>query len=546
MEQIVCPDILKVSGIRYQLNPELRHKGAIETPEMCERTIQKLKWIDSQRPLCVLLPDAKNMDRNAVLVTIFGERVGYIDKNYAPIVRGMLNATSDCILVATIDSVNVYEHGFFFIRTPSVGNSFVPEEEGEDWSKWKSDEMLMLPDEMFTRCDSLIHLIRCVILPDLQNRGLAEIRQYFDLWLDAIRYNQCREVRQQMRNMQSALLSDARDEVKHIATEIRDLSSTMGGMEYLNDMVTQWWEPILQSDISQQSFKEIKLLYNNEKEGLLSLLDKVECLMRDMPHSLYRYVGDANVFFSHLNYLCPPKKALKGVLSLFALRTLICSEFNLSQDPFFGKRVIPAIDSDCQAALSTADLQKKLMDSINQINRMNMNVFNIGSVNNLFTGNINSVDARNMSECDKQEAAKDKPSDKTCEPQDVECEEVKEDPTPMLVQQPVSSESQQADVPKTAKGKVVGIVVTNKTFEVKVLSLLDELMAGKTNKDAATIIQGALSAAAIIKPTFLQFCNRYGTKVISERLFYKYIGLDKHSIPTENYAPIRDLFLNLR
>lgn len=96
-----------------------------------------------------------------------------------------------------------------------------------------------------------------------------------------------------------------------------------------------------------------------------------------------------------------------------------------------------------------------------------------------------------------------------------------------------------------AGNKNNGIVVTNSQFEDKVLELLDTLMAGKTNKDAATIINGALAAGAILKPTHGEFCVRYGVDILSEKLFYKYVGLDKMAITKEEIEPIKDMFKNL-
>lgn len=96
-----------------------------------------------------------------------------------------------------------------------------------------------------------------------------------------------------------------------------------------------------------------------------------------------------------------------------------------------------------------------------------------------------------------------------------------------------------------AGNKNNGIVVTNSQFEEKVLELLDTLMAGKTNKDAATIINGALSAGAILKPTHGEFCARYGVDILGEKLFYKYVGLDKMAITKVEIEPIKEMFKKL-
>lgn len=114
----------------------------------------------------------------------------------------------------------------------------------------------------------------------------------------------------------------------------------------------------------------------------------------------------------------------------------------------------------------------------------------------------------------------------------------------------VESESPQTDVPSPVNDKTFdpideqcsGIVVTNKELESKVLELLDKLMEGKKNKGAATVIQAALLAGAIIRPTHGQFCSRYGDNIISETLYNRYVGLNKKSLVTENLEPIMEMF----
>ena len=85
-------DILKAVGVRYTVNPELGHKGVVETEEMCQKTIAKLKWLDEKRPRVVLMADPQNKDTHAVMVRALGEKIAYIDMNSAIF-------TYSCILV---------------------------------------------------------------------------------------------------------------------------------------------------------------------------------------------------------------------------------------------------------------------------------------------------------------------------------------------------------------------------------------------------------------------------------------------------------------
>ena len=86
-------DTLKAVGVRYAVNPELGHKGVVETEEMCQKTIAKLKWLDENRPRVVLMADSQNKDTHAVMVRALGEKIAYIDMNSAPEIHGMLKET---------------------------------------------------------------------------------------------------------------------------------------------------------------------------------------------------------------------------------------------------------------------------------------------------------------------------------------------------------------------------------------------------------------------------------------------------------------------
>lgn len=119
------------------------------------------------------------------------------------------------------------------------------------------------------------------------------------------------------------------------------------------------------------------------------------------------------------------------------------------------------------------------------------------------------------------------------EPQDVEFEEVKE-----------SVKEQQKDV-IVKQPSDNGIVVADASIADIILDKLDSLIKGKTNKDAATIVNGALAAGAILKPTYTEFSSRYGNGVMSSKTFYKFVGLDKLAITKEEIEPIRLIFEQL-
>lgn len=339
-------DTLKAVGVRFVVNPELGSMGVAETEVMCQKTIAKLQWLNEMRPRCVLVADTHNKDPHAVMVRVMGEKVAYIDRSQAPEIRGMLKETPRGMLSTTITEVNVYGHGYFFLRKPDISKAYTPEEIGVDWSRYQTSEPIMLPSDYFISHDELSMIIFEELLPALSEVGTDELRLYLDRWLSAVRYNQSREVQKEMMELISILSADKREEVRQIAADIDHLRTKKGTKEILEEMAGTWWSDMLHDRTVNDSFSVVKQRCQNDRRQLLLILGKVEQLMQAMPGNLYHDVGDVYEFFSHLGYLAPPMRALSGVLSLLAVRTLICNELGLSQEPFFGDRVEAITDTN--------------------------------------------------------------------------------------------------------------------------------------------------------------------------------------------------------
>lgn len=338
MQEQLDNDILKAVGVRYVANPELGCKGAVETDEMCRRTVARLEWLDRVRPRVVLMADHQNKDPHAVMVRCLGEKVAYLDKSKAPEIRGMLKAAPRGMLTTAITGVVVGPHGYFLVKKPEVSQAYTSEEIGVDWSNYQVSEPVLIPNEYFDSHDELSLVIMTELVPRLAEVSVEELRLYFGPWLNSIRYNQSREVQQEMQELISLLAADKRKEVRQIAVDIDHLRTKKGSGEVIEEMVELWWNGMLSDSMVNESFSLVCQRCLNERRQLLSLLGKVEEMMRNMPGELYDHVGSPFEFFSRLGYLAPTMTALSGVLSLFAIRTLLCRELDLSEEPFFGTR----------------------------------------------------------------------------------------------------------------------------------------------------------------------------------------------------------------
>lgn len=332
------PDTIKCVSVRFFANPELG-RGATETEEMCRRTIEVLEWLKEKQPIIVMMADAQNKDSHCVQLRAMGRAVANVDKDAAPLIRGMLKASPTGKLITQITEVMVYRHGYFYVKMPTVPQEFTAEEIGVDWSRWECDTPLLLPAEIFMQEEELSLVIREVLLPDIEHTDSAQLSEYFTLWMQSIRFNHSREVALAMTEYVSILCADKREEVRQIGKELDHLRTKKGTPEVIGEMAGEWWDALLGAVTVDDSFALIRQRAMSEKCQLLSILEYVERLMRLMPGELYNDVGDAHRFFSHLYYLAPPVAALQGVLSLLAIRTLICRELNLGMEPCFESRI---------------------------------------------------------------------------------------------------------------------------------------------------------------------------------------------------------------
>lgn len=333
------PNLLLAVGVKYYANPALR-LGTEETDEMKEHTISVMKWIDARKGWlsCTLTADDKNDDPNAVFVCLAGKPVAHICKERALEVRGMLKNAPGHVLVTTIDSVCVKSSGLFLIRRPQVTYDYVTEDCGVDWSMWRINTGVCLPDEIFIRFDTLSVEIEQVVLQDLANCDVKLIDWYIRQWMQAVRYNQSREAFEKLLRYRGILYADDREEVRNLAVKLNVLSTLKGSTAFIDELVTGWWEELLTSPETIADYQRIKNRCQLTRNTMLMLLDIVEGVMREMPMNLYDDVGNVHKFFSHQNYLLPPYKSLNGVLSLMALRRLLCRDLELKEEPFWGSR----------------------------------------------------------------------------------------------------------------------------------------------------------------------------------------------------------------
>lgn len=331
----------KALSVRFVANPELEDRNVLENDAMRQHTVEVLEWLRDRNPRLVLMRDLENHDPNAVMVRAMGKKVAYLCKEDACDAIGLMQAMNCQMLMTQLTRILVHPHGFFYVVKPHVEVRYDAVPMGADWSAWQQDQPLILPEERFCSAQELSWEIRDLLrCRQAKAEGSAdELCEYIGLWMQVVRYIPCREVVDEMRDFKSVLSADTDRKVRRMAEKIDQLQAIMGTPEVNREMAEVWWPKVLAHRKVQQCFTSILYQCEGKNESLLALLDKVEKQMRPLPGRLYEDVGDLRRFFAHLNCLVPPLCALRGVLSLMVLRTLLCRELGLKLTPFFGQRV---------------------------------------------------------------------------------------------------------------------------------------------------------------------------------------------------------------
>lgn len=301
---------------------------------MCQKTIQRLEWLRDRHPRLVLMPDGHTPDPNCVMVIAMGKRVANLSKEDAREARGLMSALGTNRLMCELSEVVVAAHGYFFMFKPECEKPHLSESIGVDWSQWRSEEILLLPDEDSNSAEALSAVISEDLLPQLDKEGIqAELIEYVTLWMEAVRFDLCREIQLEMDIYIRELSASSNATIRTMAAEIDHLRTKKGTREHIAVMANEWWNGLLASKKVTQSLALIKARNGYKEEALRTQLQRVDEQMRPMPGELYNDVGDPCSFFCHLGYLSPPRKALRSVLSLYAMWTLLCFELGLDYGP---------------------------------------------------------------------------------------------------------------------------------------------------------------------------------------------------------------------
>lgn len=336
-------DILQMEvqgvGIRFRLNPELNVPKPVETEETSRKTCAALEELDRTKPRGVLAADKNNpASDHAVCFVVGGKKISYIKDEQARILRPIIDASPRGVLPAQLTYAVIKAHGYYFLKILSVPSGITPKIVTVNWQPWKNIRQC-IPDYYYIYEAEMAMIIFDEILPRLSSVSSDEITLRINQWMDAIRFNHSDEVRCEVDDIIPVLSADERAEVRQLVDDIAHLRTNMSNNVVMDPMTKQWWPEILHSEDVGNEFRQLLLRCHDKRELLLAELDTIESRLRPLRGNAYAYIGSDCEFFRQLRYLAPPLEALKGILSDYAIRTLLCEHLRVSKQPFYGSRV---------------------------------------------------------------------------------------------------------------------------------------------------------------------------------------------------------------
>lgn len=317
---------LKIVGVQYAANPQRRQTDE-ETPEMQQRTLEMLTWLDNERPQVVLMRDRSNpVSGQAVMARAMGRHIGYVaDEQTGQLHDALHDGYRYQSLIAIIEEVVVKPHGWL---TVSVTLEYVSNEEYEsDWRHFMDEELPMLPpDDDHRACEEALFMIdESFLFLDEDNA-----RCYLDIWVEHARHDLSYQAKEKRHDLMMAIESDNYMKLDEQLEALRKQTTAMCGRRLMKERIEVWWK-------QQQERPEVELIWNEWRlkwgGSLQDNLNFMEDLLRRMPEGLYAQMSKPEVFFAKLYYLNTPRNALNAVLTLLILRKHVCQILGLSLDP---------------------------------------------------------------------------------------------------------------------------------------------------------------------------------------------------------------------
>ena len=325
---------LKIVGVHYAANTNTRHDQE-ETPEMHQRTIELLTWLDTERPPVVLMREKTNpVNPNAVMARARGRHIGYVANDQ---LEEILNLFDDyrmgrSVVLATIDEVTVKEHGRLMVRV--MVDDFEKgwkEPEKANWREFMDTNLYdmpqLAPDDDYKAQREATEMIKIAY----ETMDEITVQQYMDVWIEHSEHDLSSEAKWQRQSFLGDILElEFVMDLSKQEAALRKQQTALCGQHLMSKRIAVWWK-------QQLNTPELNMLWNGWRlqwdGNLRENLQWIDDTLRRMPGGLYAHINTLDVLFSKLYYMDTPRDVLNIVLTLLKLRHRICNELGISHDP---------------------------------------------------------------------------------------------------------------------------------------------------------------------------------------------------------------------
>ena len=329
------PEItLKIKGVHYAVHPDYNPKnGDVSTEEMEQRTIERLRELDTKRPRVILVPEPDNpVDPKAVRAWCEGNPIGRVDADQTSEAHCLFNDSCKMVVVR-IDSVEVQQRGNFFVKAELSDEALSRKpsifEKKDIWKGWRCDIPKFSVPEAWESCRVLEFMIED-LLSNPEDIPLSELTDYLNKWIDRSLHDFSEEAMQTRSDYIKRIRNLGDERLMPLAKRLEKQITAICGdhrMVYRMD----WWKKLQHSSLMENYWD--KWRSGQGEDNLRKDLCMVDTCLRRMPDDLYSFMGNLSELFSALRYRGVPRDILWNIYTLLLLRQRLCKELGIAMKP---------------------------------------------------------------------------------------------------------------------------------------------------------------------------------------------------------------------
>lgn len=325
---------LKIKGVHYAVHPDYNPKrGDESTLEMEQRTIERLRELDENRPKVILVPEPDNtVDPKAVRAWCEGNPIGRVDADQTSEAHCLFNDTCH-MAVVQIDFVEVQKRGNFFVKAElseeALSKKRAVSDRSDIWEGWECEIPKFTIPEAWNSCRVLEFMIES-IWASPEAVPWQELADYLNKWVDRSLHDFSAEAMHTRHDYIRRIRALGDGRLEPLAKRLdKQISAICGDRRTIYRMA--WWRKLQCSEAMEKYWD--KWRSGQGGDNLRKDLYQVDACLRRMPDNLYSQIGDVSELFSALRYRSVPRDILWSIYTLLLLRQRICRELGIAMKP---------------------------------------------------------------------------------------------------------------------------------------------------------------------------------------------------------------------